>query len=74
MCMSVNKYKGYRLRNIRKTLCDTCRESRFIQTAHRRGYRFVANTKQSIACPAEKIPATRYARNGDIDIAYQVGG
>src|SRR6478609_4094630 len=46
---------------LRKTLCDTCRESRFIQTAHRRGYRFVANTEQSIGCAAEKIPATRYA-------------
>src|SRR3954471_4076641 len=32
---------------IRKVLADTCREPRFIETAHRRGYRFIAGTKES---------------------------
>lgn len=56
---------------IRKVLSDTCRDPRYIETAHRRGYRFIAGTQNS--APFEP-PKTQYARNGDINIAYQVVG
>ena len=61
---------------IRRVLDDPCREPRFIETAHRRGYRFVARTEKSTpALTAESIvPPTRYARSGDVNIAYQVLG
>src|SRR6516165_10689887 len=36
---------------IRKVLDDTCKEPRYIETAHRRGYRFVAQTEKSTASP-----------------------
>ena len=60
---------------IRRVLSDPCREPRFIETAHRRGYRFIAGTK----APASEqeppvIPKTQYARSGDVNIAYQVLG
>jgi pimeloyl-ACP methyl ester carboxylesterase/DNA-binding winged helix-turn-helix (wHTH) protein len=61
---------------IRKVLDDPCREPRFIETAHRRGYRFVGRTEKS--APAFRsetgVPPTRYARSGDVNIAYQVVG
>ncbi|MEP6537599.1 MAG: alpha/beta fold hydrolase [Bryobacteraceae bacterium] len=57
---------------IRKALADTCREPRFIETAHRRGYRFIAGTKELAV--DENIPETHYARSGDVNIAYQVLG
>jgi pimeloyl-ACP methyl ester carboxylesterase/DNA-binding winged helix-turn-helix (wHTH) protein len=74
---------------IRKALTDTFREPRFIETAHRRGYRFIARTDapsraelRSNAIPFSTagmlahsgIPKTRYARSGDVNIAYQVLG
>jgi pimeloyl-ACP methyl ester carboxylesterase len=62
---------------IRKILEDSTREPRFIETAHRRGYRFIADTTDSGACiPAldAPVPPTRYARSGDVNIAYQVVG
>ncbi len=61
---------------IRRVLDDPCKEPRFIETAHRRGYRFVARTEKSVAGPAPEfsVPPTRYARSGDVNIAYQVLG
>jgi pimeloyl-ACP methyl ester carboxylesterase/DNA-binding winged helix-turn-helix (wHTH) protein len=61
---------------IRKVLDDTCKEPRYIETAHRRGYRFVAQTEKSTASPVSEfaVPPTRYARSGDVNIAYQVLG
>ena len=61
---------------IRRVLDDPCREPRFIETAHRRGYRFVGRTEKSAAAlPSETpVPPTRYARSGDVNIAYQVLG
>src|SRR5689334_6495170 len=32
---------------IRKVLADPCKEPRIIETAHRRGYRFIARTEKS---------------------------
>jgi pimeloyl-ACP methyl ester carboxylesterase len=73
---------------VRKALADPCREPKFIETAHRRGYRFIARTEQLSAAPprqdpcvlnvqrtdALEAPETRYTRNGDVNIAYQVLG
>jgi pimeloyl-ACP methyl ester carboxylesterase len=61
---------------IRKTLADPSREPRYIETAYRRGYRFIAKTQTSpsaAAAPPEG-PTTRYARSGNDNIAYQVLG
>jgi pimeloyl-ACP methyl ester carboxylesterase len=66
---------------VRKALADPSREPRFIETAHRQGYRFIGSIAQrrtaerpatSLAAP--DIPETRYAKSGDVSIAYQVLG
>jgi pimeloyl-ACP methyl ester carboxylesterase len=67
---------------IRKALDDPCRQPRFIETAHRRGYRFIASVEESEAQQQEpahtpataNVPPTHYARSGDVNIAYQVLG
>jgi pimeloyl-ACP methyl ester carboxylesterase/DNA-binding winged helix-turn-helix (wHTH) protein len=63
---------------IRKALADQSRDPRFIETAHRRGYRFIAKTQvpaeHTPAVEIEDIPKTHYARSGDVNIAYQVLG
>jgi len=64
---------------IRKILGDSPKEPRFIETAHRRGYRFVAKTEtesstQPSPAPPFEPPRTRYTRSGDVTIAYQVLG
>ena len=55
-------------------LADTCREPRFIQTAHRRGYRFIGDTQTIHRTLHAQTPGQLYARNGDVNIAYQVLG
>jgi pimeloyl-ACP methyl ester carboxylesterase len=59
---------------IRRVLGDSPKEPRFIETAHRRGYRFVANTAEEAQEPAIEIPRTHYTRSGDVNLAYQVLG
>ena len=63
---------------IRKALDDPSREPRFIETAHRRGYRFIAKTVEEPERASKRvtaeIPKTNYARSGDVNIAYQVIG
>jgi len=61
---------------IRKLLDDPSREPRYIETAHRRGYRFVGRTDRTLSAPVPEnvTPPTRYARSGDVNIAYQVVG
>jgi pimeloyl-ACP methyl ester carboxylesterase/DNA-binding winged helix-turn-helix (wHTH) protein len=69
---------------IRRALGDEARSPRIIETAHRRGYRLiaevVADPSHRAAGLAERSPATPlqpqvfYARNGDVSIAYQVLG
>jgi pimeloyl-ACP methyl ester carboxylesterase/DNA-binding winged helix-turn-helix (wHTH) protein len=70
---------------IRKALADHATNPAYIETRHRRGYQFVAplNTEPHgggliplIPRRAElgESPKTRYARSGDLDIAYQVVG
>ncbi|MGE0362476.1 MAG: alpha/beta fold hydrolase [Vicinamibacterales bacterium] len=87
------------IREIRKALGDDPLTPAYIQTAHRRGYRFVAPVTVTTsphadaplvqpappaapggralgAVPAAELtpPPTRYARSGDVSIAYQVLG
>ena len=77
------------VREIRRALEDDPRNPRFIETAHRRGYRFVAAVglapapaASAAAAPLSPpapvavadLPTTRYARSGDVNIAYQVIG
>jgi pimeloyl-ACP methyl ester carboxylesterase/DNA-binding winged helix-turn-helix (wHTH) protein len=85
------------IREIRKAIGDDPATPTYIQTAHRRGYRFVAPvtlvTSPHADAPlvhgdespvagrslgaiaaATAPPATRYARSGDVSIAYQVLG
>jgi pimeloyl-ACP methyl ester carboxylesterase len=67
------------VREIRKTLDDDPQAPTYIQTAHRRGYRFVAPVALADAVapaplPVDAPPATHYAQSGDVSIAYQVLG
>ena len=76
------------IREVRRALHDDPRTPTFIETAHRRGYRFIAPVAlemHSHAHPpgavmplsgpsALAVPETHYARSGDINIAYQVIG
>jgi pimeloyl-ACP methyl ester carboxylesterase/DNA-binding winged helix-turn-helix (wHTH) protein/class 3 adenylate cyclase len=69
---------------IRRALGDDAKSPRIIETAHRRGYRFIAPVTDSppvTASPAgsSHLPApavlpVHYARSGDVNIAYQVLG
>jgi pimeloyl-ACP methyl ester carboxylesterase len=65
---------------IRHTLGDDPKVPAFIETVHRRGYRFVAPvTITGEPAPAAARtelapPATHYAHSGDVNIAYQVIG
>ena len=65
------------IREIRRALGDDAATPRFIETAHRRGYRFIADV-QPIAEPDAVIhaavPRVRYARSGHVNIAYQIIG
>jgi pimeloyl-ACP methyl ester carboxylesterase/DNA-binding winged helix-turn-helix (wHTH) protein len=72
------------IREVRRALGDDVGAPRYIETAHRRGYRFVASV--ATAPPATPAPLLRsdrvvpmtprvhYARSGDVNIAYQVVG
>ncbi|HSC29015.1 MAG TPA: alpha/beta fold hydrolase [Vicinamibacterales bacterium] len=77
------------IREIRRILDDDPRTPTYIETAHRRGYRFIAPVSLDAAiarapaasigpaarAPADvSIPDTHYARSGDVNIAYQVIG
>ena len=76
------------IRDVRRALGDDPQTPRFIQTAHRRGYRFVATVVaadgvEHAAAAAVSAPATArtpaalrvsYARSGSVNIAYQVVG
>ena len=74
------------IREIRRALGDDAQAPRFIETAHRRGYRFIADVTQSMPAvdPLRSAPIAdgvgampgpvQYARSGDVNIAYQVCG
>ncbi len=68
---------------IRRALGDDARSPRIIETAHRRGYRFIApvtDAPPAIVSPVASSypPSTtlpvHYARSGDVNVAYQVLG
>jgi len=67
---------------IRRALDDDARKPRIIETAHRRGYRFIAEVvgtppKAAIPVgPSTSLPRlpVQYARSGEVNIAYQVLG
>jgi pimeloyl-ACP methyl ester carboxylesterase len=66
------------IREIRKALGDSPQTPHYIETAHRRGYRFIPTVDaadpptRSITTPAPSD--VHYARSGDVNIAYQVVG
>ena len=68
------------VREIRRALGDDPQSPRFIETAHRRGYRFIAPiervtvTDGRTAAPKSPAPRTQYAHSGSVNIAYQVVG
>jgi pimeloyl-ACP methyl ester carboxylesterase/DNA-binding winged helix-turn-helix (wHTH) protein len=79
------------VREIRRALGDDSQQPRYVETAHRRGYRFIApvtlvtspTADAPLVAPAPSpkgvadeiaVPTTRYARSGDVNIAYQVVG
>ena len=67
------------VRDLRRALRDDSHAPRFIETAHRRGYRFIALPASApatpvAATPAVTVPEVRYARSVDVNIAYQVVG
>ena len=71
------------VREIRQALGDDHHEPTFIETVHKRGYRFIAAvTTVAPAVPPAPVaeaaeftpPQTRYAESGDVSIAYQVIG
>src|SRR5688500_5061642 len=66
------------IRDIRKALGDDAHTPTYIETAHRRGYRFRAehltDTGPQLPAPAVLHPRVHYARSGSVNIAYQVVG
>jgi pimeloyl-ACP methyl ester carboxylesterase/DNA-binding winged helix-turn-helix (wHTH) protein len=64
------------IREVRKALGDDSHEPKYIETAHRRGYRFVAPITAigpHAGVPVE-APRVHYAHSGNVNIAYQVIG
>src|SRR4051795_583714 len=75
------------IREIRRSLGDHAQTPRFIETAHRRGYRFIADVARAqsstvassspapLVAPPPALPGPiQYARSGDVNIAYQLCG
>jgi len=77
------------VREIRRALADDPKSPSYIETAHRRGYRFIAPVSVTQVALARGLgagptvtaivvpmapPPTHYARSGDVNIAYQVVG
>jgi pimeloyl-ACP methyl ester carboxylesterase/DNA-binding winged helix-turn-helix (wHTH) protein len=74
------------IRDLRRALGDDSHAPKFIQTAHRRGYRFVApvapaddsERRAPVEPPATAgagaRPRVSYARSGSVNIAYEVIG
>ena len=64
------------IREVRKALGDDSTHPRYIETAHRRGYRFMAPVvaAESRASLPVAAPRVNYAHSGHVNIAYQVIG
>jgi DNA-binding winged helix-turn-helix (wHTH) protein len=62
---------------VREALGDRSERPRYVETVSRRGYRFVAPVtvvEPAAASSTAAIPAVRYTRSGNVNIAYQVIG
>jgi pimeloyl-ACP methyl ester carboxylesterase len=71
------------IRDIRRALGDDTRCPTYIETAHRRGYRFIHAVQTGSAADVPQlrhgaatapVPDVHYARSGDVNVAYQVLG
>ena len=64
------------IRELRKALGDDSSHPGYIETAHRRGYRFMAPVVplEPRTPPVTALPKVSYARSGNVNIAYQVIG
>jgi pimeloyl-ACP methyl ester carboxylesterase len=77
------------IREIRRALGDDAKRPAYVETAHRRGYRFIAHVEQQASDVSDALPEVaeplpleghqaappvKYARSGDVNIAYQVVG
>jgi DNA-binding winged helix-turn-helix (wHTH) protein len=61
------------IRELRKALGDDSSHPDYIETAHRRGYRFMAPVVAiEPTAPVTSLPKVSYARSGNVNIAYQV--
>ncbi|MPY89667.1 MAG: alpha/beta fold hydrolase [Luteitalea sp.] len=73
--------------SLRRALGERDQDTRYIETVPKRGYRFVAPVVQAEAAASSwsrpdappngisaRVPETRYAQSGDVNIAYQVVG
>ncbi len=73
------------IREIRSILGDTPRASRYIQTVHRRGYRFIASIEENLASTQQELMVQReepmaeltrqfeFARQGQRQVAFLSG-
>jgi len=63
---------------VRKTLASVDSATEYVQTMPRRGYRFMVDVENAIStgegASPPTVPRTRYARSGEVNIAYQVVG
>ena len=64
------------IRELRKALGDDSAHPRFIETAHRRGYRFMSPVVAAEwrSLNPVTLPKVSYAHSGSVNIAYQVIG
>jgi pimeloyl-ACP methyl ester carboxylesterase/DNA-binding winged helix-turn-helix (wHTH) protein len=69
------------IREVRKALGDDSHDPRYIETAHRRGYRLIAPVAAAAIAPgmpglasAVAHPRVSYAKSGQVNIAYEVIG
>jgi pimeloyl-ACP methyl ester carboxylesterase/DNA-binding winged helix-turn-helix (wHTH) protein len=66
------------IRDVRRALGDDSQTPRYIETAHRRGYRFIAPVTIAMDGAPARVeggpPRVRYARSGSVNIAYQIVG
>lgn len=72
-----------RIKSVRQLLGDDGKEQKYVRTIHGRGFQFVAEIlDRESDCEIEPLsselpfvqPSTRYAKSGEVHIAYQVFG
>jgi pimeloyl-ACP methyl ester carboxylesterase len=60
------------IRELREALSDDAREPHYVETVHRRGFRFIGPAAD-VGEPTTRTQ-TKYAKSGDVHIAYQIVG